>query len=117
VYIYCVYKRYIPIQPLFNPAVSSLIRLIITKNKKMNYLSNVQERKYREANVPNAYSVQTPSMMYEMAMRLSLLPGSHIGDYSKEVLKEPGKHYEGKTPKNQPEPNSNYQFANKFSIN
>ena len=82
----------------------------------MDYKPNVQERRYREMPDQEAYSMQTPSMMYERAMRFSQ-QGSHLGDYSKEALKDPSKHYEGKMPKNQPEPNSNYQFANKFSIN
>ncbi len=54
--------------------------------------------------------------MYEMAMRFSQ-GGSHLGDYSKEILEEPSKHYEGKVPKKQPDTGSNYKFLNKFSIN
>ena len=76
----------------------------------MDYKPEIQEGKYREANVRSAYSVQTPSMMYENAIRLSLLPGSHIGDYSKEALKEPGKHYMERMPATQANLNSNYQF-------
>ena len=83
----------------------------------MDYSPNVRERKYREMPDQEAYSMQTPSMMYERAMRLSLLPGSHIGDYSKEILEEPSKHYEDKMPKKQSDSDSKYKFLNKFSIN
>jgi hypothetical protein len=82
----------------------------------MDYRSNVQERKYGEVSEQRNYSVQTFSRMYEMAMRFSQ-GGSHIGDYSKEILEEPSKHYEGKVPKKQVDSSPNYKFLGKFSIN
>ncbi len=83
----------------------------------MDYRPNVRERKYTEMPNQEAYLTQMSSMMYERAVRMSLLPGSHIGDYSKELLEEPSKRYENKMPKQTMNNSSNYQFLNKFSIN
>lgn len=80
----------------------------------MDYRTNTQERKYnedRQMYLSQGFSQQ----LYERAMRFSLLPGSHIGDYSKELLEKPSEHYEGKMPKNKPDQSSNYKFQ--FSVN
>ncbi|MEX2016851.1 MAG: hypothetical protein WD876_00040 [Candidatus Pacearchaeota archaeon] len=81
----------------------------------MDYVTKIQERKY--GYMERDYINQTFSMMYEMAMKLSQ-GGSHIGDYSKEILENNEKNYAGKSPK---DPTSDviskYKFPARFSLN
>ena len=78
----------------------------------MDYISNIRDRKYREDN-NGTYLTQIFSKMYEMALRF-LRSGSHMGDYSKELLEKPEKVYMGKRPKNFDQ-DSDYKLQFRFS--
>ena len=83
----------------------------------MNYNFNVREQRYDETDRQVYSSSASFQRMYEMAMRSSLLSGSHLGDYSKEILEKPREHYKGKMPESQSNSNLNYKPDNKFTIN